>query len=129
MPRPRRLRRRCLVFRPPPTRPKQRAPKPPPLVSASRSRHAKWPASTRACARIGQMRSRVDSNICSMYDRAMKADVAVGFAADEQGNGVAYVRLGAGGERARLMRIAFTVKRYPALLEREIGYAALTAAS
>jgi hypothetical protein len=59
----------------------------------------------------------------------MKADVAVGFAADEQGNGVAYVRLGAGGERARLMRVAFTVKRYPALLEREVGYAALTAAS
>ena len=75
------------------------------------------------------MPSLVDSNICSMYDRAMKADVAVGFAADEQGNGVAYVRLGAGGERARLMRVAFTVKRYPALLEREVGYAALTAAS
>jgi hypothetical protein len=59
----------------------------------------------------------------------MKADVAVGFAADEQGNGVAYVRLGSGAERARIMRIAFTVKRYPALLDREVGYAALTAAS
>lgn len=64
-----------------------------------------------------------------MYHRVMKAEVAVGFAADMQGNGVAYARLGAGSERARIMRVPFSVKRYPALLDREVGYAALTAVS
>ncbi|MHB8304584.1 MAG: hypothetical protein ACYDEU_01015 [Vulcanimicrobiaceae bacterium] len=55
----------------------------------------------------------------------------IGFAADEQGHGVAYVRLTLahpeGNSRGRLLRIPFPVKRCPALLEREIGYAALTA--
>ena len=58
----------------------------------------------------------------------MKALVngAVGFAADDSGNGVAYVRLG-GSAAARTMRVPFRVKRYPALLAREVGYAALYA--
>jgi hypothetical protein len=63
-----------------------------------------------------------------MYHLVMKGllSVAAGFAADHQGNGVVYARV---GERpgAPFLRIQFTVKRYPALLEREIGYAALTA--
>ena len=50
-------------------------------------------------------------------------EVPVGFAADEAGNGVAYAR--AGDERT--LRVAFQVKRYPALLGREVGYAALCA--
>ena len=49
--------------------------------------------------------------------------VAVGFDADEAGNGVAYARPGAG----RTLRVPFSVRRYPALLSREVGYAALTA--
>lgn len=49
-----------------------------------------------------------------------------GFAADERGSGIAYVRLD-GAPGRRLVRIPFTVVRYPALLEREVGYAALTA--
>lgn len=53
-------------------------------------------------------------------------DVLPGFAADAQGNGVAYVRLMLGGA-PRVLRVPFTVKRYPALHEREVGYAALTA--
>ncbi len=53
---------------------------------------------------------------------------AVGFAADPQGNGVAYVRVG-NGNGSRVMRVPFTVKRYPALLGREVGYGALTAVS
>ena len=54
-------------------------------------------------------------------------DAATGFAADAQGNGVAYVRLMLGGT-PRVLRVPFSVKRYPALLDREVGYAALTAA-
>jgi hypothetical protein len=53
-------------------------------------------------------------------------DAATGFAADAQGNGVAYVRLQLGGT-PRVFRIGFELKRYPALLDREVGYAALTA--
>ncbi len=52
-------------------------------------------------------------------------DAATGFAADAQGNGVAYVRLIAGSGPS-VLRVPFKVKRYPALLEREVGYAALT---
>lgn len=55
-------------------------------------------------------------------------DAATGFAADLQGNGVAFVRLMLGGT-PRVLRVAFNVKRYPALLDREVGYAALTAVS
>jgi len=71
----------------------------------------------------------VDSNICSMYDKRMKGLVhaAVGFAADGQGNGVAYARVG--HSAARVLRVPFTVKRYPALLDREVGYGALIAVS
>lgn len=53
-------------------------------------------------------------------------DAATGFAADAQGNGVAYARLTLAGT-PRVLRVTFTVKRYPALLDREVGYAALTA--
>jgi hypothetical protein len=58
----------------------------------------------------------------------MKALVTVGFAADAVGNGVAYVRF-APSRCGRVLRVPFTVQRYPALLEREVGYAALTAVS
>ena len=54
-------------------------------------------------------------------------DAAAGFAADAQGNGVAYLRVTLAGT-PRVLRVPFRVKRYPALLEREVGYAALTAA-
>lgn len=53
-------------------------------------------------------------------------EAAAGFAADVQGNGVAYVRLVLSGT-PKILRIPFTVARYPALLEREVGYAALAA--
>lgn len=63
-----------------------------------------------------------------MYDSGMKGflHAAAGFAADAQGNGVAYVRLG-DSAKAGVLRVPFRVKRYPALLEREVGYAALFA--
>jgi hypothetical protein len=55
-------------------------------------------------------------------------DAATGFAADAQGNGVAYARLLLGDAATpRVLRVPFTVKRYPALLEREVGYAAIAA--
>ncbi|MDQ6929411.1 MAG: hypothetical protein M3126_01925 [Candidatus Eremiobacteraeota bacterium] len=53
-------------------------------------------------------------------------EATVGFAADEHGRGIAYAALAA-GSKARSLRIPFTVRRYPALLEREVGYAAMTA--
>jgi hypothetical protein len=53
-------------------------------------------------------------------------DAETGFAADSHGNGVAYVRVAMAG-KARVLRVPFTVKRYAALLEREVGYAAVTA--
>lgn len=71
----------------------------------------------------------VDSNICSMYDKAMNTrttTVSVGYAADAAGNGVAYVRWCATGA-GRVLRVPFSVKRFPALLEREVGYSALGA--
>ncbi|HLI97665.1 MAG TPA: hypothetical protein VKT72_16465 [Candidatus Baltobacteraceae bacterium] len=52
-------------------------------------------------------------------------DAATGFAADAQGKGIAYVRVHLGGT-PRVLRVPFGVKRYPALRDREIGYAALT---
>ena len=54
-------------------------------------------------------------------------EAATGFAADAQGQGVAYVRLILAGT-PRVLRVPFAVRRYPALRDREIGYAALTAA-
>jgi len=63
-----------------------------------------------------------------MYDSAMrKAQASVGYAADDAGNGVAYVRLLFKGGGPRVLRVAFRVQRRPALSGREIGYAALTA--
>lgn len=53
-------------------------------------------------------------------------DAATGFAADAHGNGVAYTRLMLRGT-PRVLRVPFTLKRYPALLDREVGYAALAA--
>jgi hypothetical protein len=58
--------------------------------------------------------------------KARLTNVAAGFAADAEGNGIAYVRLGENGA-GRMLRVPFTVKRYPALLEREVGYAGLKA--
>ncbi len=52
----------------------------------------------------------------------------IGFAADERGNGVAYVRCGA-GEQAAVLRVPFQVKRFMGLRGREVGYAALAAAA
>ena len=51
---------------------------------------------------------------------------AVGFAADDGGSGIAYIRLGEDAA-ARVLRVPFSVKRYPALIDREVGYAALAA--
>lgn len=50
--------------------------------------------------------------------------VDLGFAADAGGNGVAYARAGSAG---RVLRVAFPVKRYSGLQDREVGYAALQA--
>jgi hypothetical protein len=55
-------------------------------------------------------------------------EAATGFAADANGNGIGYVRVMLGGT-PRVLRVAFTVKRFPALLDREVGYAALSAVS
>ena len=61
-----------------------------------------------------------------MYDRVMRAvHAAVGYAADDAGNGVAYARIML--KAPRVLRVAFRVQRQPALLDREVGYAALTA--
>jgi hypothetical protein len=52
--------------------------------------------------------------------------VHIGYAADPQGNGVAYARLRSlNGER--LVRAAFRVRRFPGLEGREVAYGALTA--
>ncbi|GAC1508096.1 MAG: hypothetical protein NVS1B14_12640 [Vulcanimicrobiaceae bacterium] len=53
-------------------------------------------------------------------------DATVGFAADDEGKGVAYVSL-CSGSKSKSLRVPFAVRRHPALLEREVGYAALTA--
>ena len=50
----------------------------------------------------------------------------LGYAADGQGNGVAYARL-TSRAGARLVRVAFRVERYAGLDGREVGYGALTA--
>lgn len=56
-----------------------------------------------------------------------KAQASVGYAADDAGNGVAYVRVLLKEGGPRVLRVAFRVQRQPALSGREIGYAALTA--
>lgn len=50
----------------------------------------------------------------------------VGFAADQAGDGVTYARIGDAAQ-APVLRVPFSVTRYPALLEREVSYAAVTA--
>ena len=52
---------------------------------------------------------------------------AAGYAADEAGNGVAYVRAQLHARAPMTLRVPFKVRRRPALLGREIGYAALNA--
>lgn len=52
---------------------------------------------------------------------------AIGYAADDTGNGVAYVRAGEGARS--VLRVPFSVKRFPGLQGREVGYAALRAAA
>jgi hypothetical protein len=56
------------------------------------------------------------------------ARAAVGFAADERGAGVAYVRI-TGRQAERVLRVPFGLKRYAGLSGREVGYAALHAAA
>jgi hypothetical protein len=50
-------------------------------------------------------------------------NVTVAYAANLRGDGVAYARVADGAP----LRIPFRVERFPALLEREVGYAALAA--
>ena len=64
-----------------------------------------------------------------MYHTVMKGratSVMVGFAADAAGNGIAYARLGE-SPAGRVLRVPFSVKRFPALSDREVGYGALAA--
>jgi hypothetical protein len=51
-------------------------------------------------------------------------EAAVGYAAGGDGAGVTYLRL---GDAQAVLRVPFTFRPLPALLGREIGYAALTA--
>jgi len=63
-----------------------------------------------------------------MYDSVMRAvNASAGYAADDSGNGVAYVRMSFKEGGPRVLRVAFRVQRQPALSGREVGYAALTA--
>jgi len=55
------------------------------------------------------------------------ACASVGYAADDAGNGVAYVRIVFKEGGPRVLRVAFRVQRQPALSDREVGYAALAA--
>ena len=55
------------------------------------------------------------------------AQASVGYAADDAGNGVAYVRVVFKEGGPRVLRVAFRVQRQPALSDREVGYAGLTA--
>jgi hypothetical protein len=54
------------------------------------------------------------------------ADVAVGYAADERGHGVAYAAI-CTGNATRTVRLAFSVEPLPALGGLEQGYAAVAA--
>jgi hypothetical protein len=54
------------------------------------------------------------------------ADVAVGYAADERGHGVAYAAIST-GTASRVVRLAFTAAPLPALEGLENGYAAMAA--
>ncbi|MHB8239673.1 MAG: hypothetical protein ACYDFS_08525 [Vulcanimicrobiaceae bacterium] len=61
-----------------------------------------------------------------MRNRVSMTEAQVEYAADERGWGLAYIRLGS-GKSGGLLRVGFEVCRYPALLEREVSYAALSA--
>ena len=54
-------------------------------------------------------------------------NAAVGYAADSAGAGVAYARMTIPRGSPRVLRVNFSVARQPALKDREVGYAALTA--
>jgi hypothetical protein len=54
------------------------------------------------------------------------ADVAVGYAADTTGHGIAFAAI-ATGTSTGIIRLPFSVKRLPALEGREVGYAAVAA--
>lgn len=54
------------------------------------------------------------------------ADVAVGYAADLQGHGIAYAAIATGSSRGTV-RIPFTATSLPALEGRDVGYAAVAA--
>ena len=58
--------------------------------------------------------------------RHRSADVAVGYAADPAGNGIAYASVATGTERAAV-RVTFGAQPLPALDGRELGYAAVSA--
>lgn len=64
-----------------------------------------------------------------MKSKGERLRATVGFAADERGEGVAYARVSrfASAEQGALVRVPFRLQRMPALLDREVGYAALTA--
>lgn len=55
------------------------------------------------------------------------ADVALGYAADSQGNGIAYAAIST-GTSSGIVRIPFRTPRFAGLDGREIGYAAVAAA-
>jgi hypothetical protein len=54
------------------------------------------------------------------------ADVAVGYAADERGHGIAYAAIST-GTASRVVRLTFTAPPLPALDGLESGYAAMAA--
>lgn len=58
--------------------------------------------------------------------RHRSADVAVGYAADATGNGIAYAAIATGTDRS-VARITFGAHPLPALEGRELGYAAVGA--
>ncbi|HEX3466947.1 MAG TPA: hypothetical protein VHT05_02485 [Candidatus Elarobacter sp.] len=58
--------------------------------------------------------------------RHRSADVAVGYAADRAGNGIAYAAVATGTDRAAV-RVTFGANPLAALEGRELGYAAVTA--
>ena len=53
-------------------------------------------------------------------------DATIGYAADERGSGVAYVRA-VSGDGEQLLRVPFRLARVTAMEGRDVGYAALTA--
>jgi hypothetical protein len=52
------------------------------------------------------------------------ADIALGYAVDERGAGIAYAAIYTGGA-ASILRLAFSVPRFPGLDGLEVGYAAV----